>query len=147
MVTLLYWITWILTPLIECSQFLFWISISIGEYNRGVIDYRKEQENNKVKMEPQSPKRNRSRSRSPLRRSRSPRDDRRDRDRRDRRSGVIRNKGTKGKEFRCYVTNLCFNVKWMNLKDLMKKSKLPLFALIYLKRNQNSLHYIIYIKL
>jgi len=92
-----------------------------GEYNRGVIDYRKEQGNNKEKMETHSPKRNRSRSRSPLRRSRSPRDDRRDRDRRDRRSGPMRNKGTKGKEFRCYVTNLCFNVKWMNLKDLMKK--------------------------
>lgn len=107
-----------------CFHFLLLIFIFLGEYNRGVIDYRKEQENNKEKMESQSPKRNRSRSRSPLRRSRSPRDDRRDRDRRDRRSGgPMRNKGTKGKEFRCYVTNLCFNVKWMNLKDLMKKSK------------------------
>ena len=78
----------------------------------------------------ESPKRNRSRSRSPIRRSsRSPvRDDRRDRDRRDRRSaGQTRNKGTKGKAFRVYVTNLCFNVKWMNLKDLMKKSKPILF--------------------
>ena len=109
----------------------------LGEYNRGIIDYRKEQENTKIKMDSQSPKRNRSRSRSPLRRrSRSPaRDDRRDRDRRDRRSGPTRNKGTKGKEFRVYVTNLCFNVKWMNLKDLMKKSKNLYRTLIDLKIN------------
>lgn len=86
-----------------------------GVYDRGILDYRKEQQ--KIKME--SPKRNRSRSRSPIQRSRSPRRD--DRRGRDRRSGGASIKGTKGKEYRVYVNNLNFQVKWMNLKDLMKK--------------------------
>ena len=107
-----------------------------GEYKRGVEDFRSESRTttnrrgislaeNNIKME--SPRernrsRSRSRSRSPIRRSRSPRHEDRGRDRNRNRGG---GKGTKGKEYRVYVNNMPYSVKWMNLKDLMKKGKFP----------------------
>lgn len=104
-----------------------------GEYKRGVENFRGENRTtpNKrgislttsdIKMEsPRERNRSRSRSRSPIRRSRSPRHDDRGRDRGRTRGGG--GKGTKGKEYRVYVNNMPYSVKWMNLKDLMKKSK------------------------
>ena len=61
-----------------------------------------------------SPIRVRSRSRSPRRRSRSPR-------RGGRGSGP---RDVRGKECRVYVSNLTYDMKWMELKDVMKKCKL-----------------------
>ena len=62
----------------------------------------------------------RTRSRSPIRkRSRSPA-------RRDNRGGQRGRGGprdVRGKDCRVYVSNLNYDIKWMELKDVMKKSR------------------------
>lgn len=91
-------------------------------YKRGVEDYRREQgERREVPNRGISPYRSsrRSSSRSPRRRSRSP-----IRRRSPRRDDRRRNRGDRSipkKECRVYVSNLSFNTRWMELKDLMKK--------------------------
>lgn len=95
-------------------------------YKRGVEDYRREQgERREVPNRGISPYRSsrRSSSRSPRRRSRSP-----IRRRSPRRDDRRRNRGDRSipkKECRVYVSNLSFNTRWMELKDLMKKGRYP----------------------
>ena len=62
----------------------------------------------------------RSRSRSPIRRRSRSRSPRRERGGRGGKGG---NRDVRGKECRVYVSNLNYDVKWMELKDVMKKRK------------------------
>ncbi|XP_065652187.1 myelin expression factor 2 [Hydra vulgaris] len=106
-------------------------------YNRGVEDYRKEQDerrdyqrsltpNHSPAQRSNSPGRRRSRSRSPLRRrsrsrSRSPRRHRDNRSGGGYRNGSNIGRTVRDKSCRVYVSNLNYDTKWMNLKDFMKK--------------------------
>ena len=67
--------------------------------------------------------RSRTRSRSPLKRNY----DNKSRDGRSRGSA----RQVRDKESRVYVSNMNYDMKWMELKDIMKKSKSFIFKCLY----------------